>query len=388
MAGDRHHIFLVPGFFGFANLGDLKYFKHVQEVLEARLASRGIDAHVVQVKTAPTSSIKKRAQRLLQQMCDHAGADSAPIHLIGHSSGGLDARLLVAAGGSLSTTLPADEMAARVRTVISVTTPHHGTPTAGFFTTVIGGRVLQLLSLSMIYTLRYGKVPLSALVQMAGLLIKLDALVAQADPLDQLYDELLSDFSDDRQREIREFFKEVGSDQSLIQQLMPAAMEVFNAVTRNDPTVRYGCVVAKARAPGVGSTLAAGLSAYAQSSHALYVAMWNLAARHAADKLPLPPVEHVRALQQAYGEVPDLKANDGMVPVLSQLWGEVVCCVQADHHDVIGHFDSPEHIPPHFDWITSGSGFNRAQFEHLWGSVAQFVAREPLAQVVSQRRVA
>ncbi len=388
MAATRQHVFLVPGFFGFANLGDLKYFAHVQEILEARLAERGIDAHVVQVKTAPTSSVKKRAQRLLQQMHEHAGGDDAPIHLIGHSSGGLDARLLVAAGGSLSNDLPADELAGRVRSVVSVTSPHHGTPTAGFFMTVVGGRVLQILSLSMIYTLRYGKLPLSALVQMAGILIKLDSLVQPSDPLDQLYDDLLGDFSDERQREIREFFREVGSDQSLIGQLMPQAMETFNAVTRNDPAVRYGCVVARARAPGVGSTLAAGLSPYAQSSHALYVAIWNLASRHPQDKVPLPPVDHVRALQQAYGEVPDLKANDGMVPVLSQLWGEVVCCVNADHHDVIGHFDNPDHTPPHFDWITSGSGFRRSEFERLWSSVAQFVARPAVVAVDARRKVA
>lgn len=380
MPSPKQHIFLVPGFFGFANLGDLKYFAHVEQVLAARLQRQGIDGRIVHVKTAPTSSVKKRALRLLQQMVDHAGGDDAPIHLIGHSSGGLDARFLVAAGGSLSSQLPADEMARRVRSVVTVTTPHHGTPTAEFFGTAIGGRVLQLLSLSLIYTLRYGKLPLSAIVQMAGVLVRLDNFVGQSDPLDQLYDELLSDFSADRQREIREFFREVGADQSLIDQLRPAAMETFNAMTRNDPEVRYGCVVAKARAPGVGTTLAAGLSPYAQSSHALYVAIWNLAARHEAGKLPLPGVEQVRALQAAYGELPDIKANDGMCPVLSQLWGEVICCVEADHHDVIGHFDDVGHDPPHFDWITSGSGFKRGQFERLWGAVADFVAKSAAAQ--------
>jgi len=28
-----HHVVLVPGFFGFANLGDFAYFGHVRELL-------------------------------------------------------------------------------------------------------------------------------------------------------------------------------------------------------------------------------------------------------------------------------------------------------------------------------------------------------------------
>jgi len=387
--GDRQHIFLVPGFFGFANLGDLRYFRHVHDILIERLARRGVDARVYQVKTAPTASVKKRALRLLEQMVDHASGDDAPIALIGHSSGGLDARLLVAAGGSLSSALPADEMVRRVRAVVTVTTPHHGTPTASFFMTVVGARVLQILSLSTIYTLRYGRLPLSVIVKMAGVLVKIDNLVTPSDPVDQLFDELLDDFSDDRQAEIREFFREVQRDQSLIAQLMPAAMETFNAVTRDDREVRYGCVVARAKAPGVGSTVAAGLSPYAQASHALYVAMWNLAARHPADKLPLPDPAHVRALQRAYGEPPDRRGNDGMVSILSQVWGEVITAVHADHHDVIGHFDDPDHAPPHFDWITSGTGFRRPQFEALWGSVADWLAAASSAEVTAAaRRVA
>ncbi len=385
---NRQHIFLIPGFFGFANLGDLKYFRHVHDILIERLARRGIDVQVYQVKTAPTSSLKKRALRLLQQMCEVAGDDDAPIHLIGHSSGGLDARLLVSAGGKLTSELPADEMAARVRSVVSITAPHHGTSTASFFNTVVGAKVLQVLSISTLYTLRYGKLPLSAIVKMAAVLVKIDSLVTPSDPIDQLFDELLDDFSDDRQTEIRNFFREVCGDQSLIQQLMPETMETFNALNREPANVRYGCVVAKARSPGMGSTFAAGVSPYAQSSHALYVAMWNLAARHPPDKLPLPTVEHTRALARAYGEVPDIRANDGMVSVLSQLWGEVIAAVTADHHDVIGHFDDPDHQPPHFDWITSGSGFRRPQFDQLWGSVAEWLAADAVTQVQGARKVA
>jgi pimeloyl-ACP methyl ester carboxylesterase len=374
MPSDRHFVFLVPGFFGFANLGDLKYFAHVQDILRGGLAQRGIDAVVVPVKTSPTASVRKRAQRLLQQMVEHAGDGDAPIHLVGHSSGGLDCRLLLSSGAALSTGLPADAMCQRVRSVVSVATPHYGTPVATFFKTVPGAHLLRLLSLSLIYSLRYGRVPLSAVLQTAGLLVRLDALVGPSDPMDQLYDQLLADFSGDRQREIREFFAEVNQDQSLIEQLVPEKMIAFNANHRDVAGVRYGCVVAKGRPPGVGSTVSAGLSAYAQASHAIYAALWNLTSRMDKDVLPLPKVDQVQALVRSFGELSGPEQSDGLVPVLSQLWGEVIFAVQADHHDVIGHFDDPSHDPPHYDWITCGSGFRRPQFERLWSSVAAFVA--------------
>lgn len=384
MAPARQYVFLVPGFFGFANLGDLKYFAHVREVLTDALARQGVAAEVISVKTWPTSAIQRRAQRLLEQIVEHAGGSDAPIHLVGHSSGGLDCRMLVARGASLSTELPADAIASRVRSVVTVATPHYGTPLASFFMTVPGGHLLRLLSLSLIYSLRYGRLPLSAIVQMAGILVKLDSLVAENDPMDQIYDQLLSDFSTERQREIREFFHEVQHDQSLIQQLVPQALERFNAFTRDVADVRYGCVVTRARTPGVGSTMSAGLSAYAQASHALYVALWKLTSRMPADRLPLPGAEQVRVLTQAYGSLPEPQESDGFVPTLSQLWGEVIHAAHADHHDVIGHFDDPTHDPPHYDWITCGSGFRRPQFEVMWGRVAQFIARESVAGVATR----
>jgi hypothetical protein len=70
------------------------------------------------------------------------------------------------------------------------------------------------------------------------------------------------------------------------------------------------------------------------------------------------------------------KDNDGVVPALSQVWGELICATRADHLDAIGHFSGKrsdsEHT--HYDWFSSGSGFDRARFESLWRGVARFVA--------------
>jgi hypothetical protein len=32
--------------------------------------------------------------------------------------------------------------------------------------------------------------------------------------------------------------------------------------------------------------------------------------------------------------------------------------------------------PPHVDWIGTMSGFDRAQFEKLWGDMGEFVSRD------------
>jgi len=49
--------------------------------------------------------------------------------------------------------------------------------------------------------------------------------------------------------------------------------------------------------------------------------------------------------------------------------------VWADHLDVIGHFHHPTHVPPHFDWLTSGSGHTRQDFLATWEAVASFMFR-------------
>jgi triacylglycerol lipase len=71
--------------------------------------------------------------------------------------------------------------------------------------------------------------------------------------------------------------------------------------------------------------------------------------------------------------VPSRQANDGMVPVLSQVWGRVVHAARADHLDVMGYFREPGDVR-HVDWLASGAGFRRSAFEDLWRRIAGFIA--------------
>src|SRR5439155_1503113 len=157
----RHHIYLVPGFFGFTNLGEIKYFAHVIDFLERRSRALGVRAEIHVVRTHPTASLPQRAVRVLETIGETMGREGA-VHVIGHSSGGLDARLLVAPGVSLPSAASVERVARRVATVITVATPHHGTPLASFFASLLGQRLLRFLSLWTVYVLRFGRPPLAA----------------------------------------------------------------------------------------------------------------------------------------------------------------------------------------------------------------------------------
>jgi hypothetical protein len=367
-----HHLLLVPGFFGFANLGEFAYFEHVRDFLAEVGPAAGVDGEVRVLHTVPTASLSRRAALVVEAMA--ALLDRAPgaVSLVGHSSGGLDARLAATPDVSLPTDADAARCAGAVRAVVTVSTPHHGTPVAHLFNSFLGQQLLRLLSLSTIYTLRAGRLPLGAVLRLAGVFRRKGA--PPTGVIDQLFAQLLADFSPDRRRALEDFFASLGADQDLLPQITPAATDVFNAATHDRPGVRYGCVVTRARAPGLASALRAGLGTYAQATHALYVGLHRVASRTPRGRLPALSREQARALRRAYGwGWSDPRANDGMVPTLSQVWGEVIAAVWADHLDVIGHFHRPTHVPPHFDWLTSGSGFDRAEFEQIWRAVAAFV---------------
>jgi triacylglycerol lipase len=375
MRARPHHVYLVPGFFGFTNLGELRYFAHVLDVLRVRSRALGVPAELHVVRTHPTASLPRRAVRVLETIAATMGRDG-PVHLIGHSSGGLDVRLLLAPGVSLPSDASVERVAGRVHTAVTVATPHHGTPLASFFTSLLGQRLLRLLSLSTVYALRFGRLPIAVLVRLGAILARLDDRVGlNSRLLDQLFGQLLADFSPTRRSAVESLFGEVSRDQALLAQLTPEGMDVFNATARNRPGVRYGSVVTRGRAPGVGSTLAAGLDPSAQASHAVYQALYRLASLPPS-RLPALAPAQARRLLRAYGSLPGAAPSDGIVPTRSQPWGDVIHAAQADHLDVIGHFHQDATPPRHVDWLTSGSGFDVERFEAVWADVARWVFRQ------------
>lgn len=370
----KHHVYLIPGFFGFANLGELVYFGHARDFLKAEFARRGIDAQVVAVPSHPTASIRVRTCDLLQVIHDTAGADDGPIHLIGHSTGALDARLLLTPGVALGGAVDPEPYARRVRSMVGISAPHAGTPLATFFLGFFGQQLLKLLSLFTVYVLRFGRLPLSVAFHVGGVITRHDDKLGWRQTLlDQVFAELLADFSPERQAALARFFSEVGNDTSLIPQLTPEGAERFNASTPDRLGVRYGSIVTKASPPSLRARISAGLDPYAQLTHSVYSLLYRQTQRMPTQRLALHTPAQTAALVQAYGALPSARANDGIVPTRSQVYGRVLAAVRADHLDAIGHFDEPNTTPPHVDWLISGSGFRRFQFERMWRDITDFL---------------
>ena len=72
-----------------------------------------------------------------------------------------------------------------------------------------------------------------------------------------------------------------------------------------------------------------------------------------------------------------MSANDGVVPVRSQIWGKLIWAGFGDHLDVVGHFrdsvpaaDRDPNVPAHVDWLYSGSSFDRERFASLSTAIA------------------
>lgn len=370
-----HQIYLLPGFFGFVNFGRLVYFTHVREFLEATLYRHGIEAEIHRVRVSPTASLRKRASEVAAYIAETA-PPHGPIHLVGHSTGGLDGRLLLTPGADLGSELPLESLAARVRSLTTVTSPHHGTPLASFFTGILGQKLLRLLSLITVEVLRSGRLPLRIVARMGAALAKAALPGGRSEMVfDNLQEELLLQMPDQHRDYISAFFANIGSDQALMPQLMPEGIDMFNASTQDRPTTRYGSVIARARAPGLKARWRFGLGIYEQATYSLFHWLHYQTAVAADLCVPTYTDQQARALRAGFGAIPSPRDNDGIVPACSQVYGELIHCSEGDHLDVIGHFGDVDHMPPHHDWLPTNSGFSRDDFEALWSSVAGFIAR-------------
>ena len=374
MSRPRHHIVLVPGLFGFARLGGFDYFTHVEEALASRFLERGADCEFVLVSSPPTGSIVHRTQVLMDTIQKACSEDAGAIHLVGHSTGGLDVRLLAS-----PTTWPdAPEWIDRVRTVTSIATPHYGTPLAYFFTTMAGTRLLEALSLLTYMTLQAGGPPLTVLTPLIAAVGRVDqALGIDSKVLERTIDLLLSFLGEEGQSEVREWFDGIRSDQGAIIQLTPESMDIFNAGVENNPNLRYGCVATRMPPPGPLRLLKNLRSPINALSAAVFSTLYFGAGR--TSKVyppPSPPPEVREYLEQKLGHEFDNSLNDGLVPTASMIWGDVLWAGSADHLDVLGHFRG-DRDSTHTDWLVSGAGFREDDFDEVMDAVAEFQLQQP-----------
>lgn len=371
-----HHVYLIPGLFGFARLAGYDYFVHLEEALAERFEQAGLALRQEVIPTPPTTSIVHRAQVVARAVASsHDG--HGPIHLLGHSTGGLDTRLLLSPVAQLP--LPAQELAWRrhVVSAVSLSCPHHGTPLAGYFTSVAGTRLLYALSLLTVASLTRGRLPLTAFSGLVALVGKVDdALGLDIHLLDQLTDRMLAIIGEDGRGEIHRYLEHVRDNRGGIIQLMPEVMELFNAAVPDHHEVRYGCVATAAPPPGPRRVLRAVVSPLSALGLAVYATVYGIASRvDVAYPYAVPNSQQRGILELGFGRLPTPSMVDGIVPTLSMLWGELLWCGDADHLDAVGHFHEPRTSRPHVDWLASGAHFKRREFQSMVDAIARFMLR-------------
>jgi triacylglycerol esterase/lipase EstA (alpha/beta hydrolase family) len=374
----HHRVYLAPGMFGFGRLASYDYFAHVERALEARLADDGSTSEFHVLEVPPTASVRRRAARLADLVARTSREDDGPIHLVGHSTGGLDARLVASPSAHLPVEDDALRWMPRLRTVTMMNTPHYGTPLASFFATVSGQRMLYALSALTFVGLTFGAPPLAAASALIGLFGRVDSLIGlEVRVIDRSVDAILRVLDDARSREVRLYLDAIKQDQGAVIQVTPEAMDLFQAGVENRPGVFYQSTASMAPPPSASSWVRSIGRPWTVLSSTLFTTLHQITARY-DERYPCAASnageQAETALVRAFGRAPGARANDGVVPIRSQIWGDLVWAGLADHLDVLGHFrGEPEAHDRgrHVDWLTSGSGFDRGAFESLMVAFAR-----------------
>jgi triacylglycerol lipase len=344
----------VPGFFGFGAFGHpdrplIEYFARVEDAL---LRAHLRPARFVVHQPPPSGSLAERARSLYAKAEEVLRSGATRLHLVGHSTGGLDARLLAHPGyGALP---ERRELIARIASLVTVSAPFHGTPLAK--------RVGSAAWLAA-PALWFGSILASrGRLRLAGqvaTLFNLAKRVARRNPTptDEVIAQL-ADVDDETAHQIRRFLGDVAQDHRLVEDLTPEAMAGLNRTLTGTDLVRPVSFVSVA--PRASLSPLAFLSTPVQ--RLLYDLTSRLTAEAPPDGARTPAGPWIGRAHMALTPT----SNDGIVPAWSQtLDGEAAGLVLGDHLDVIGHSAAAGAT-----FLRSGSNFDESRFRALWTQVA------------------
>jgi hypothetical protein len=312
------------------------------------------------------------------------GLAAQELYFIGHSTGGLDMRMLLTPGVTISRGDTEERIAGLTRSAISVATPHHGTPLANQFLTVQGQTLL--LVASALATSGQGRGTILAAAKAIAMVARLDDWLGRKEgPLDRLADGLLRKIRFDRKDPVWRYLGEIERDQGAVLQLTPEGIELFDAAVADRQSIDYGCVVAGVPKPRERLLAKEMLDPEYLALRTLFRLLHGLTSRpHPRYPYPAPTAANQRLLERALGFEVTSAVNDGIVPTLSQLHGRMLHVARGDHLDVVGHYTLAAGGRT-ADWLPSGAGFTPEDFEATWDAVAAAIARSGRAARVDSR---
>jgi triacylglycerol lipase len=256
--GPPYPFVLAHGFFGFEKFAGLDFETYFYGVKD-HLASKGeiVDTPAVD----PFNDSDYRGQQLLNRVLDFLQkTGAAKVNIIGHSQGGLDARVVANLRPDL------------VASVVTVATPHHGTPVADVVMKVVSDPNAQQI--------------IDALTNLVG---------------GALYDQVGNRTSLTKAFEL---FSQPG-------------ITAFNAAHPDEPGIFYASVAGRSALRGVDGDCTANFAMP-------FIKPWE------STLDPINPL--FVATELVFGT----KTNDGLVRAMDAQWGEFWGCVPADHLDEIG----------------------------------------------------
>src|SRR5438876_2878436 len=330
-------VVLVPGFLGFARFGGFYYFADrliavLRGLLEEPL---GYPVPVVPVTTLPTDSLRNRQDGLLQNLADTCEKLSGVerLHLIGHSTGGVDAQLLACTKSfdGHAWDKKANAVRKKIKSVVTISAPHYGT-----------GLADSRLA-------RWGENPLFnwpiPVADAARVAWHLLWLVPQER-------HIVAHLQLAHPKDVVNFLRQVAFHRELIGNLRPSYMEGVRATHKAEPGVSLTCFV-------TGTPLRHDDE---RPSDSFFTDMDGLTK---GDGQASPPVDRCRRLledlintrsdfviRSPHSQMPasiDATLNDGVVNTVRQIVKpdkaeEVGGFVVADHADVLGHYDRQDSL--------------------------------------------
>jgi pimeloyl-ACP methyl ester carboxylesterase len=353
-------------------LGGFYYFADRLVAVLRGLLEEALDypVPVVPCTTLPTHRLADRQRHLLaylERLTTATLPGAERIHLIGHSTGGVDAQLLACTEPVEGEPWDEAETAVRrkIASVVTISAPHHGTRLADSWLAALGENPLAGLGAYVPEVLQFAYHLVRLIPQEAAAIARLQL----AHP-----------------RDVLAFLARVAFNRDLIADLRPESMEALRERLTPEPEVALTCFATAAEPHENGDRPS---DPFFKEMYALTKGDGRetstdvLAAVRSLNDL----IEHRRELVVCSDRkrIPSrIRAglNDGVVNTArqlvdpsdpSQLGGLVI----ADHADVLGHYDRQDSLvegePYNAGLFHSGAGFGDDEFFALHRRVAQAI---------------
>lgn len=362
-------VYLLPGFLGVDRVGSFYYFAdRVSALLRGSLECQlGRSVPVVPLETGPTEGLIARQRRFMKDLLrlDAAMEQPEQIHLFGHSTGGLDAELLLFEKTLERSAWSPEEqlLRRRIASVTTIAAPHYGT------------------TLALSDVARVLHEPLRNLHRAGALLPPLIALSSVWGERAPLSYQLLGDVGS-----AGSFVYQLARDRQLFADLTPQYVEELRAGKKRELSqVKLTCF-ATCALPNPSP-----VTVRQESPDALFLYLMNHTA--GARVAPSPEVlDNIKRLNACKDVIcsPSLAPrpphafdavdNDAVVNTARQLVSdaELGAIVHADHADVLGHYDRRDPLYPdrfiNEGVFRSGARFGDNEFFALYGRIANVIA--------------